>query len=65
MASPPFNLNFSSEESSTDAAVAVDGGVHLGFEGALGLRIAVGYLRAFRDSDTNAVRVSIGVVIPF
>ena len=65
MASPPFNLNFSNEESSTDAAVALDGGVHLGFEGALGVRVAVGYLRVFGDSDSNALRVSAGVVIPF
>jgi hypothetical protein len=65
MASPPFNLNFSNEESSTDAAMAVDGGVHLGFEGALGVRVAVGYLRVFGDADSNALRVSAGVVIPF
>jgi hypothetical protein len=65
VASPPFNLNFSNEESSTDAAVAFDGGVHLGLEGGLGLRVAVGYLRVFGDADSSAVRASVGVVIPF
>jgi hypothetical protein len=58
-------LRFSDEASNTDAALALDGGVDVSTGGALRVRAAAGYFREFGDSDSNAFRASVGVVLPF
>jgi hypothetical protein len=58
-------LSFSDEESNTDAALALDGGVDVDTGGSLRVRLAAGYFHVFGDSDSNAFRASVGVVLPF
>jgi hypothetical protein len=58
-------LSFSDESSDTDAALALDGGVDVNAGESLRLRVAAGYFHVFGDSDSNAFRASVGVVIPF
>jgi len=58
-------LSFSDEDSNTDAALALDGGVDVDTGGSLRVRVAGGYFHVFGDSDSNAFRASVGVVLPF
>jgi len=58
-------LSFSDEGFNTDAALALDGGVDVDTGRSLRVRAGAGYFHVFGDSDSNAFRANVGVVIPF
>jgi hypothetical protein len=52
------------EETSSDAALALDGGVTLAI-GRIGVRASVGYARFFGTADADAFRLSLGAAFRF
>jgi outer membrane autotransporter protein len=56
--------SFSDEDSATNFALELGGGVNFGFTERMGVRFGVDYLRAFaEDDDVDAFRFHVGVVI--
>jgi opacity protein-like surface antigen len=54
---------FSQEDSATNFALELGGGVNFGFSENTGIRFGVDYLRAFaEDNDVNAFRFHVGIV---
>jgi hypothetical protein len=54
------------DESSTEAALQIGGGVNFMGAGAIGLRVGVDYLRVFTEGEgTNVFRFAAGVVFGF
>jgi opacity protein-like surface antigen len=55
--------SFSQEESATNFAIELGGGVNFGLTENTGIRFGVDYLRAFaEDEDVNAFRFHVGIV---
>ena len=58
--------SFSDEDSATDFALQMGGGVNFPFNDRVGVHVAVDYLRIFaEDSGANVFRFAAGILLPF
>ena len=63
--SSTFGGTFTLDESSSDAAMDLGGGVNIGLTDSMRLRLAGSYFRVFEEDAGNGVRFAVGVVFPF
>ena len=57
-------VSFDFDESGTEAAMSLGGGVNLN-AGSLGVRVQAEWLKILEDESGNAFRFGVGIVIPF
>lgn len=63
--SSTFGGTFTFDESTSDAAIDLGGGVNIGLTDSMRLRLAGSYFRVFEEDAGNGVRFAVGVVFPF
>jgi opacity protein-like surface antigen len=56
---------FTFDESTSDAAIDLGGGVNIGLTDSMRLRLAGSYVRVLEEDAGNGVRFAVGIVFPF